>query len=87
MTHQKLVEELRAIDGLVDVTGGRGDRPNFHPRRRAYLPHDPRQRDLRRREGRRRTECHLEPVWASTPAERVELLRRARQHARNVSRL
>ena len=37
MTYAELIEELRSIDGLVDVTGGHGDRPNFHLRKRPFL--------------------------------------------------
>ena len=37
MTPAQLVEVLRATDGLVDVTGGSGDRPNFHLRHKPFL--------------------------------------------------
>jgi hypothetical protein len=36
-THADLLEALHAVDGLVDVTGGRGDRPNFHLRHKPFL--------------------------------------------------
>jgi hypothetical protein len=37
MTHAQLVEEVRAIDGLIDVTGGCGDRPNCVSRQTAAI--------------------------------------------------
>jgi hypothetical protein len=88
MTHAQLVEELRAIDGLIDVTGSRGDRPNFHLRNKPYLHfHESPEReiyaDMKVGGGPR---ADFEPVWASTPAEREELLRRVRKHVRRVLR-
>ena len=88
MTHAQLVEELRAIDGLVDVTGGRGDRPNFHLRHKPYLhfhesPDGEIYADVKVGGGPR---ADFEPVWASTPAEREALLRRVRKHVRGVRR-
>ncbi len=88
MTHAQLVAELRAIDGLVDVTGGRGDRPNFHLRHKPYLHfHESSDgeiyADVKAGGG---PSADFEPVWASTPAEREELLRRVRKHVRNVRR-
>ena len=80
MTHTELVEALRAIDGLDDV--GR-DPPNFHFCGRPFLHfHD--------QEGRIyadvRFEHDFEPVWASTPAERSELLGRVADHVERVAR-
>ena len=88
MTHAQLVEELRAIDGLVDVTGGRGDRPNFHLRHKPYFhfhrtPDDEIYADVKTGSG---PSADFEPVWASTPAEREALLRRVRKHVRSVRR-
>jgi hypothetical protein len=37
MTHAQLVDALRAIDGLVDVTGGSPDRPNYHLGHKPFL--------------------------------------------------
>lgn len=88
MTHAQLVEELRAVDGLVDVTGGRGDRPNFHLRHKPYL-HFHRTADgeiyadVKAAGG---PSADFEPVWASTPAEREALLRRVRQQVRSARR-
>jgi hypothetical protein len=88
MTHAQLVDELRAIDGLVDVTGGRGDRPNFHLRHTPYLHfHESSDgeiyADVKARGGR---SVDFEPVWASTPAEREQLLHRVRKHVRSIHR-
>lgn len=86
MTHAQFVEELRAIDGLIEVTGCRGDRPNFHLRRKPYLhfhksPDGEIYADVKTGGG---PSADFEPVWASTPAEREELLRRVRKHVRSV---
>ena len=87
MTHSQLIDELRAIDGLVDVTGGRGDRPNFHLRSRPYLHFHESDgavyADVKVGGGPR---ADFEPVWASTPPEREELLRRVRRDVRRVLR-
>jgi hypothetical protein len=88
MTHTQLIEELRTIDGLVDVTGGRGDRPNFHLRHKPYLhfhvtPDGEIYADVKLRGG---PSADFEPVWASAPTERAELLRRVRKHVRSVRR-
>lgn len=88
MTHAELVAELREIDGLVDVTGGRGDRPNFHLRSMPYLHFH------RTSEGEIYADVKVgggpgadfEPVWSSGPAEREALLRRVRTHVRRVTR-
>jgi hypothetical protein len=87
MTHAQLVEELRAIDGLIDVTGGRDDHPNFHLRHKPYLhfhesPDGEIYADVKLGGG---PSADFEPVCASTPAER-ELLRRVRKHVRSVRR-
>ena len=88
MTPADLIEELRAIDGLVDVTGGRGDRPNFHLRHKPYLHfHESAEgkiyADVKVGGGPR---ADFEPVWASTPDEREALLRRVRKQVRRVDR-
>jgi hypothetical protein len=88
MTHAQLVEELRAIDGLIDVTGGHGDRPNFHLRHSPYLHfHESSDgeiyADVKTGGG---PSADFKPAWASTPAEREELLRRVRKHVRNIRR-
>jgi hypothetical protein len=88
MTHAQLVEALRATEGLVDVTGGSGDRPNFHLRRKAFLHFH-----TDRASGGLYADVKLggpgsdfEPVWASTPAERDDLLRRVRKRVRRAVR-
>jgi hypothetical protein len=89
MTHTQLVEAFRATDGLVDVTGGSGDRPNFHLRRKPFLHFhiDPASgglyADVKLGGG---SASDFEPVWASTPAEREDLLRRVRKHVRRTAR-
>jgi hypothetical protein len=88
MTHAQLVDALRAIDGLVDVTGGRGDRPNFHLRRKPFLHFHQTgdgeiYADVKLSGG---SSADFEPVWAATPAEREELLRRVARRVRSVVR-
>jgi hypothetical protein len=89
MTHEQLVEALRATDGLVDVTGGRGDRPNFHLRNKPFLHFHADSAsgglyaDVRLGGG---PASDFEPVWASTPTEREDLLRRVRKHVRRAAR-
>ena len=89
MTHVQLGEALRATGGLVDVTGGSGDRPNFHLRHRPFLhfhvdPHGGGLcADVRFGGG---PAADFEPIWASTPAEREDLLRRVRKHTRRAAR-
>ena len=89
MTHADLVEALRAIDGLVDVTGHHGDRPNFHLRHKPFLHFhtDPDggglYADVKFGGG---PLADFEPIWASTSAERQDLLRRVRRQVRRVSR-
>jgi hypothetical protein len=89
MTHAQLVEALRATDGLVDVTGGSGDRPNFHLRHKPFLHFhaDPASggiyADVKLGGG---PASDFEPVWASTPAQREDLLRRVAKHVRRAAR-
>jgi hypothetical protein len=89
MTHEQLLEALRAIDGLVDVTGGHDDRPNFHLRHKPFLHFhvDPggggMYGDVKLGGG---PTADFEPVWASTPVERDELLRRVRKQVRRAVR-
>jgi len=89
MTHAQLVDALRAIDGLVDVAGRGGDRPNFHLRHKPFLHFhaDPDgggvYADVKLRGG---PAADFEPVWASTPAEREELLRGVRTNVRRAAR-
>jgi hypothetical protein len=88
MTHAQLVEALRTTGGLVDVTGGSGDRPNFHLRRKPFLHFhtDPASGGLYADVNLGGPPSDFEPVWASTPAEREELLRRVRKRVRRVTR-
>jgi hypothetical protein len=89
MTHGQLVDALRAIDGLVDVAGGNGDRPNLHLRHKPFLhfhtaPSDGGvYADVKFGGG---PSADFEPVWASTPSERKELLRRVQKHLRRATR-
>lgn len=89
MTHAELVEGLRAIEGLVDVTGGDANRPNFHLRHKAFLHFHADTdgngiyADVKLGGG---PSADFEPVWASTPPERADLLRRVRKHVRRASR-
>lgn len=82
MTHEQLLEALRAVDGLVDV--GR-DPPNFHFRARPFLHfhvHDEGMyADVRFGSG------DFEPIWASTPQEREELLARVSDHVERLQSL
>lgn len=87
MTHAQLVEALHATDGLVDVTVGSADRPNFNLRHKPFLHFhtDPASGDLYadvKLGGGPASD--FEPVWASTPAEREDLLRRVRKRVRRV---
>jgi hypothetical protein len=89
MTHPQFVEALRGIQGLVDVTGGQTDRPNFHLRKKPFLHFH-----IDHTSGGVYADVKLgggpmadfEPVWASTPDEREELLRRVLKHARRATR-
>ena len=88
MTHAELVAALRATAGLRDVTGG-SDRPNFHLRHKPFLHFhtDPANggvyADVKPSGG---PSADFEPVWASTPDEREDLLRRVRKHVRRAAR-
>lgn len=89
MTHAELVDALRGIEGLEDVTGGRDDQPNFHLRHKPFLHfHVDRggggiYADVKLGGG---PTADFEPVWASTPAERIDLLQRVRKHVRRAIR-
>ena len=89
MTHAQLVEALRAIDGLVDMTGGSDDHPNFHLRHKPFLHfHTDRvsgglYADVKFGSG---LAADFEPVWASSPSEREDLLRRVRKQVRRAAR-
>ena len=88
MTQPQLVEALRATNGLVDVTGGAGDRPNFHLWHKPFLHFhtDPASGGLYADVKLGGPASDFEPVWASTPTEREDLLRRVRKHVRGVVR-
>ena len=81
MTDDELVSALRGIEGLVDVGH---DRPNFHFRSRPFLHFhadgDGIYADVRF--GSR----DFEPVPASTPQERQELLARVCDHVEQLER-
>lgn len=79
MTHEQLIDALRALDGLVDV--GR-DPPNFHFRSQPFLhfhEHDDgTYADVSFGDG------DFEPIWASSPQERLELLARVADHVERI---
>ena len=81
MSHEELVDALRAIDGLVDVGA---DPPNFQFRNRPFLhfhtTDEGTYADVRFGTG------DFEPVWASTPQERLELLARVSDHVERLTR-
>ena len=81
MSHEELVEGLGAINGLVDVGG---DPPNFQFRNRPFLHFhtidEGTYADVRFGTG------DFEPVWASTPQERLELLARVSDHVERLTR-
>jgi hypothetical protein len=81
MSHEDLVDALRAIDGLTDL--GQGS-PNFHFRSRPFLHFhdhpDGTYADVRLGRG------DFQPVWANTPAERLELLALVLDHVEHVNR-
>jgi len=88
MTHAELVEAMRLVDGLVDVTGGIGERPNFHVRMKPYLhfhrtPDGEIYADVKVGGG---PSADFEPVWAETPNERAALLRRVQRDVRRIHR-
>jgi hypothetical protein len=81
MSHDDLVAALRAIEGLVDV--GK-DPPNFQFRSRPFLHFhihpDGMYAHVRfERRG-------FEPVWSSTPSERIDLLARVLDHIEHLDR-
>ncbi|MGH9046105.1 MAG: hypothetical protein ACRDVW_02200 [Acidimicrobiales bacterium] len=71
------------------MTGGRGDHPNFHLRQKPFLHFHldldggGMYADVRLKGG---TTADFEPVWASTPGEREDLLRRVRKQVRRAVR-
>jgi hypothetical protein len=79
MSHEQLIAALRAVDGLVDVSH---DPPNFQFRGRPFLHFHADERgtyaDVRLGNG------DFEPVWASTPRERIELLARVCDHVEQL---
>lgn len=79
MTHEALVEALRSVEGLVDVSG---DPPTFHVRSRPFLHFHDRNghvyADVKFGSG------DFEPVWASTSQERLELLGRVIDHVQRL---
>lgn len=82
MTHEQLLEALRAVDGLVDVGH---DPPNFHFRSRPFLHFHLHEEgmfaDVRFGNG------DFEPIWAATPQERAELLARVAEHVEHLQSL
>ena len=82
MTHEQLLDALRAVDGLIDVGH---DPPTFHFRSRPFLhfhTHDDGMyADVRFGNG------DFEPVWASTPQEREALLARVCDHVERLQGL
>jgi hypothetical protein len=81
MSHDDLVAALRSIDGLKDVGKSL---PNFQFRSRPFLHFhsgpDGTYADVRFGSG------DFEPVWASTPGERADLLARVEDHVRRLAR-
>jgi hypothetical protein len=89
LTHTQFVEALRDIDGLIDVTGGNSDRPNFHLRDKPFLHFHADAggggiyADVKLGGG---TGADFEPVWASSAADRADLLLRIHRHVRRATR-
>lgn len=81
MTHEQLVAALRAIDGLVDVGI---DPPNFHFRSQPFL-HFHRSDDGGTYADVRFGGGDFEPVWASNPGEREQLLARVIDHVESLA--
>ena len=81
MTHEQLIQALRAVEGLVNVGS---DAPNFHFRSRPFLHfhhHDQgMSADVRFGSG------DFQAVWASTSSERLELLARVCDHVEQLRR-
>lgn len=72
------------MNGIVDVAGGDDGRPNFQFNRKPFLHFH-----VDSASGDIYADVKLggpdfEPVWASSPSEREELLRRVRKHLRRV---
>ena len=70
------------------MSGGHDDHPNFHYRHKPVLhfhvaPGGEVYADVKFGGG---PTADFEPIWASTPAERDELLRRVRKHVRRATR-
>jgi hypothetical protein len=82
MNHQDLVDALRGIDGLVDVGG---DPPNFQFRSRPFLHFHTTEDDKTYADVRFGT-GDFEPVWVSTPEERLELLAQVSDHVERLQR-
>jgi hypothetical protein len=80
MTHEQLVEALRAIDGLVAVGI---DPPNFQLRSQPFL-HFHRSDDGGTYADVRFGSGDFEPVWASNPGEREQLLARVIDHVEGI---
>ncbi len=82
MTHDELVDALRGIDALKDV--GSADNPNFHFRSRPFLhfhaDDDGTYADVMF------GGSDFEPVAATSPAQRAELLARVVKHVRRIER-
>jgi hypothetical protein len=79
MDFDELVEALRAVEGLRD-TGKR--HPNFQYRSRPFLHFHSGERGIY---ADVRWDSEFEPVPASTPAERADLLERVRAHVADPS--
>jgi hypothetical protein len=82
MTHEQLVDALRAIDGLVDVGI---NSPNFQLRSHPFL-HFHRTDDGGTYADVRFGGGDFEPVWASNPGEREQLLARVIDHVEGLVR-
>ena len=81
MTHDELVAALRSCDALDDVGVAP---PSFHFRSKPFL-------HFHTREGETYADVRFgigdfEPVWASTPLERLELLGRVLDHVERLDR-
>ena len=88
MTHAELVEARRHVAGLVDVTGGAGERSNFQVRGRQYLHFDRTPAgeiyaDVKVGGG---PSADFDPVWAATPNGRAAPMRRVRRDVRRIDR-
>jgi hypothetical protein len=81
LSYQDLVAALRKVEGLRDV--GK-QYPNFHFRGRPFLHFHEGERGLYAdiRLGTR----DFQPVWASTPTERANLLDRVQRHVAKTER-